>query len=55
MNIVWKRGDEKISFSYPSLWFVLGFRGTAKSTFLETLGERYLEKGCAVLDLFGKG
>lgn len=53
MEIQWIRGNEKISFSRPNTFFVIGTRGEGKSTFLETLGGYYLEKGHAILDLFG--
>lgn len=53
MIIKWLRGHSKIDYSTPSRYFALGITGSAKSSFLETIGEGYLEKGHAVLDLFG--
>jgi hypothetical protein len=42
-----------MSFTGPSTWFVLGLRGSAKSTFLEDVAMHYAEKGAAIFDLFG--
>ena len=53
MKLLWVRGAEKIRFTRPSVWFVLGVRGSGKSSFLEHLGENYLDEGAVVLDLFG--
>ncbi len=53
MKIVWVRGNEKIRFNRPHTFFGVGVRGSAKSTFLETIGQYYLEKGNCILDLFG--
>lgn len=53
MEIKWVRGNEHIGFSRPNTFFVIGPRGAGKSTLLETLGCYYLEKGHALLDLFG--
>lgn len=53
MRVIWIRGGEHISFNKPRSWFVLGVRGSGKSSFLENLGELHLEEGHAVLDLFG--
>jgi len=35
------------------VWFGLGVRGSGKSTFLEHVGESYLEKNAVIFDLFG--
>jgi hypothetical protein len=53
MQIRWIRGRELISFNRPNSFFCIGVRGGAKSTWLETIGCHYLEKGHAILDLFG--
>jgi hypothetical protein len=53
MQIKWIRGNDKISFNRPNTFFVIGVRGGAKSTFLESIGQYYLEKGHVILDLFG--
>ncbi len=53
MKVRWKRGSDEITFERPNVWFTLGQRGSGKSTFLEAVGEGYLRKGNAVLDLFG--
>ncbi|MFH1327663.1 MAG: hypothetical protein ABIH76_02235 [Candidatus Bathyarchaeota archaeon] len=53
MEIKWIRGADKISFNRPNTFFTIGIRGAGKSTFLETIGCHYLEKGHAILDLFG--
>jgi energy-coupling factor transporter ATP-binding protein EcfA2 len=53
MEIRWVRGKDDIDFNRPSTWFILGTRGSGKSSFLETLGCYYLQEGHTVLDLFG--
>ena len=53
MKVKWLRGNEYISFRRPYVWFSLGVRGSGKSTFLEHIGERYVEQGSVVFDLFG--
>lgn len=53
MEVFWIRGNEKISFTRPHIWFVLGVRGAGKSSLLEHIGVQYLKKGACVLDLFG--
>lgn len=53
MKVGWIRGGEHISFHRPHSFFCLGVRGSGKSSFLEHIGELYLESSHAVLDLFG--
>jgi len=53
MQIRWVRGWERISFNRPNSFFCIGVRGGAKSSFLESIGQYYLEKGHGILDLFG--
>lgn len=53
MNVGWIRGGETISFHRPHTYFILGVRGSGKSSLLEHLGELYLEEGHSILDLFG--
>ena len=53
MKVLWVRGNDSISFNRPYTWFVLGVRGSGKSSFLETLALHYLEKGHTILDLYG--
>lgn len=53
MKVVWIRDSDKITFTSPSTWFVLGLRGSAKSTFLEDVAMHYIEKDAVVFDLFG--
>ena len=53
MEIFWLRGNDYISYNRPHTWFVLGRRGSGKSTFLELQGEYYLEQGHKIFDLFG--
>jgi len=53
MKLKWLRGNERISFRRPYVWFSLGVRGSGKSTFLEHVGEKYLEENAVVFDLFG--
>jgi hypothetical protein len=52
-EIIWVRGSERIPYTHPSTYFCLGVRGSGKSSFLESIGERYLAHGSAILDLFG--
>jgi len=52
MEIRWVKGSHKITFSLPFVWFVLGIRGSGKSSFLESLGCLHLNEGNVVLDLF---
>ncbi len=53
MNIFWLRGKPYISYNRPHTWFVLGRRGSGKSSFLEYQGQNYLDAGHHVFDLFG--
>jgi len=53
MRIVWVRGSETIKFNRPFTFFVLGVRGSGKSSLLEHIAENYLMEGHSVLDLFG--
>jgi len=53
MKVVWVRLNDTISFNKPSTWFVLGLRGSGKSSLLEHVACNYLEEGHVVLDLFG--
>jgi hypothetical protein len=52
MKVVWIRDSDKITFTSPSTWFVLGLRGAAKSTFLEDLAMHYAEKDAVIFDMF---
>ncbi|MBS7635344.1 hypothetical protein KEJ34_07690 [Candidatus Bathyarchaeota archaeon] len=53
MKVLWVRHNEKISFNRPYTWFILGLRGSGKSSFLEHVAENYLNEGHVVFDLFG--
>ena len=53
MKVKWVRGNERISFNRPHVFFLTGIRGSGKSSFLEFAGMKYLEKGHSVFDLFG--
>lgn len=53
MKVYWIRGGEQISWGKPNIWFVLGLRGSGKSSLLEYIGSRYLEEGNIIFDLFG--
>jgi len=53
MRLKWLRGNERISFKRPHVWFNLGVRGSGKSSLLEHIGEQYLDKGAVIFDLFG--
>lgn len=53
MKIAWIRGSERIDFNRPNAYFVLGVRGSGKSSLLEHIGESYLTEGHKILDLFG--
>ena len=52
-KVKWIRSSERFSFTRPSTYFVLGVRGSGKSTFLESVGMKYSEKNAVILDLFG--
>jgi hypothetical protein len=52
MKVKWIRGNEHISFKRPNVWFGLGVRGSGKSSFLEHVGEEYLNRGATIFDLF---
>jgi hypothetical protein len=53
MLIKWRRGTDSINYNVPEVFFCLGVRGSGKSSLLETIGEGFVEKGHALLDLFG--
>lgn len=53
MRIAWVRGSETIRFTRPLTFFVLGVRGSGKSSLLEHIAESYLNEGQTILDLFG--
>lgn len=53
MKIYWVRGNENLSFNKPQTFFVLGIRGSGKSSLLEHIATKYLEEECCVFDLFG--
>jgi len=53
MIITWLVKGENIDFQKPSVWVVLGVKGSGKSSFLEHLAMKYLEEGYTVIDLFG--
>lgn len=53
MKIHWVRGNDKINFNKAYRWFCLGIIDSAKSSFLEKIGEQYLNAGQTVLDLYG--
>jgi hypothetical protein len=52
MEIFWRRGNEKLTFTHPEVFFCQGVRGSGKSTLLEHLATRYLEKNSVILDCF---
>lgn len=47
-----ERGYEPLTFDSPLVYYVVGVRGSAKSSLLETIGEYYLDGENCVLDLF---
>ncbi|MDG7047724.1 MAG: hypothetical protein JRN61_01955 [Nitrososphaerota archaeon] len=53
IETIWVRGYQEIDFSRPSTYFVLGVRGSGKSSLLEAVGEEYMGHGSSILDLFG--
>jgi len=53
MKVAWVRGSETVTFNRPHTYFVLGVRGSGKSSMLEHIGEGYMTKGHKILDLFG--
>jgi len=52
MKVEWKRGNDTITYNRPNTWFVLGVRGSGKSSLLEHSAEQYLEHGNGIFDLF---
>lgn len=52
MKIFWRRGNEKLRFTQPQVWFSQGVRGSGKSTLLEYIAMRHLEKDAVILDCF---
>jgi len=52
MKVKWRRGNERISFTRPWVWFSLGVRGSGKSSFLEHIGIEYLKRNAVIFDLF---
>jgi len=53
VRVVWVRGSENIQFNRPHTFFILGVRGSGKSSLLEHIGEGYLRENHGILDLFG--
>ena len=54
MKVGWVRSmGGGISFTHPRTFMPYGTRGSGKSNVLEHIGERYLNNGSGVLDLFG--
>ena len=53
MRTFWVRGKEHQSFTRPKTFFVSGQIGTGKSALLEHIGMQHLQRGSAILDLFG--
>lgn len=53
MKVAWVRGSETIRFTRPHTFFILGVRGSGKSSLLEHIAESYLDQDQIVLDLFG--
>lgn len=53
MRVVWVRGQDYISFNRPDTNFVLGSRGSGKSSLLEHIAEGFLGRGHHILDLYG--
>jgi hypothetical protein len=52
LKLSWIRGNDKINFSKPNVYFCLGVRGSGKSSLLEHIGEAYLAEGNSIFDLF---
>lgn len=53
MKVLWSRGNDKITFTRPSTWFIIGLRGAGKSSLLEHVATQYMAKNAVVFDLFG--
>lgn len=53
MNILWVRGKENLSYTRPKTYFTVGQINTGKSTLLEHIGIQHINKGAAIIDLFG--
>lgn len=51
-TLIWRRGNEKISFRDAKTHFVQGQVGSGKSILTEHIGMKYLENGAVILDLF---
>ena len=47
-NIVWYRGRDRFNFDAPNVFFVMGIRGSGKSSVLENIGQEYLAHGARV-------
>ena len=52
-EIAWLKGQKKINYRDPNIFYILGRRGSGKSAFLENLAYQHLQNGCKILDLFG--
>jgi hypothetical protein len=53
MKIFWRRGNARLSFVKPKTYFALGQIGTGKSTLLEHIGIKHINKGAVVIDAYG--
>jgi len=53
VKVLWVRENDRLTFTSPSTWFVLGSRGNGKSAFLEDVAMLYGEKDAVIFDLFG--
>jgi hypothetical protein len=52
LNIAWVRGKGSIDWSQPNIFFAIGARGAAKSSFLELCATRCLDAGGKVVDVY---
>jgi len=52
VKIFWRRGNEKLQFTHPQVWFSQGVRGSGKSTLLEYIAMKHMEKNAVILDCF---
>ena len=53
MKYIWIRGRDEPTFDKPKTYFTLGQIEAGKSTLLEHIGIKHLEKGATILDAFG--
>lgn len=53
MKIKWLRGSEELKYNRPFTYESLGIRDSGKSSLTEHIGQKFLDGGNNILDLFG--